>query len=358
MDPIEIRERNAVTDGLHSPYGLQYQSIGFKQTLAAIKAHPHLAESLGPNQGRGIAAGFWVNAGGEVTVTVSISEDGSVVVTTGNPDIGGSRASNAMMVAELLGLPFEQVRAVVADTASIGFSMLTGGSSTTFRCGMALAQACQDLITQMKGRAALSWGVELDQVDWSEGKAVCTKPGCDEPPLSIAAIVAKSGRTGGPLSAEAAINAQGAAPAFGVHICDVEVDPETGHVQVLRYTAAQDVGRAIHPSYVEGQIQGGAAQGIGWALNEEYVFDAAGRVDNAGFLDYRMPVASDLPMIDTILVEVPNQRHPFGVKGVGETPIVPPLAAVANAVRSATGKRFYDLPISPPRVRAMLSSDR
>jgi CO/xanthine dehydrogenase Mo-binding subunit len=161
--------------------------------------------------------------------------------------------------------------------------------------------------------------------------------------------------TGGPISAEVSLNAQGAAPGFAVHVCDVEVDPETGQVTVLRYTAAQDVGRAIHPSYVEGQVQGGAAQGIGWALNEEYVFDADGRMENPGFLDYRMPVASDLPMIDAVLVEVPNPLHPFGAKGVGEVPIVPPLAAVANAVRDAIGVRIADLPLSPTRIWAALA---
>ena len=152
------------------------------------------------------------------------------------------------------------------------------------------------------------------------------------------------------------LNAQGAGPGFAAHLCDVEVDPETGHVTVLRYTAAQDVGRAIHPAYVEGQIQGGAAQGIGWALNEEYLFDGKGRMENAGFLDYRVPVASDLPMIDAVLVEVPNPRHPFGAKGGGEAPIVPPLAAVANAVRRAIGVRMSDLPLSPPKIRAAIDA--
>jgi len=154
------------------------------------------------------------------------------------------------------------------------------------------------------------------------------------------------------------VNAQGAGPAFGVHICDVEVDRETGHVKVLRYTAVQDVGRAIHPSYVEGQIQGGAVQGIGWALNEEYIYDKKGKMDNAGFLDYRVPVASDLPMIEAVLVEVPNIRHPYGVRGVGEVPIVPPMAAVGNAIRDAIDIRMHHLPMSPPKVRAALDSGK
>jgi len=140
-----------------------------------------------------------------------------------------------------------------------------------------------------------------------------------------------------------------------VHVCDVEVDPETGRTTVLRYTAAQDVGRAIHPAYVEGQLQGGVAQGIGWALNEEYVYDAKGVLQNPGFLDYRMPVASDLPMIEAVIVEKPNPAHPFGVKGVGEAGIVPPLGALGNAVSRAIGKRLTQLPLSPPRVFAAIA---
>ena len=172
--------------------------------------------------------------------------------------------------------------------------------------------------------------------------------------MTLAAIAHAAARTGGPISGNVSINAAGAGPGFGTHICDVEVDPETGATRVIRYTAIQDVGRAIHPSYVEGQLQGGAVQGIGWALNEEYVYDANGRLQNTGFLDYRMPVASDLPMIDTVLVEVPNPGHPYGVRGVGEVPIVPPLGAVANAVSHAVGLRLTSLPISPPKLLAAI----
>ena len=128
--------------------------------------------------------------------------------------------------------------------------------------------------------------------------------------------------------------------------------------KILRYTAVQDVGRAIHPSYVEGQIQGGVTQGVGWALNEEYIYDKDGRLENPGFLDYRCPVASDMPMIEAVMVEVPNPRHPFGARGVGEVPIVPPMAAVANAIAAATGVRLRDLPMSPPRLRAALDAQQ
>jgi len=356
MDPIALREKNAVRDGVKATYGPTFQNIGYLETLAAIRDSDHYRAPLGPNQGRGLAVGFWFNVGGESTAAVNVGEDGTAVVVTGNPDIGGSRASMAMMAAETLGIPVERVRPIVADTASIGFSMLTGGSRTTFATGMAVVQSAEKVIADLKRRAALIWDVAAEHVAWRDGAAHCLAPGKDEAPLSLAAIAAQSARTGGPIAAQTTLNAQGAGPGFGVHLCDVAVDPETGCVTVLRYTAAQDVGKAIHPAYVEGQIQGGAAQGIGWALNEEYIFGPDGRMENAGFLDYRVPVASDLPMIDAILVEVANPRHPFGAKGVGEVPIVPPLAAVANAVAAATGRRIPDLPLSPPRILAALES--
>jgi CO/xanthine dehydrogenase Mo-binding subunit len=259
----------------------------------------------------------------------------------------------AMMAAETLQLPYEAVRVTIADTSSIGYSMLTGGSRTTFATGKAVVDACNAVIATLKQRAALIWGVEPADVEWRDGAVLC-KSGDQGQVLTLAQIAGKAAMSGGPIAAEVGVNAQGWLPGFGVHICDTEVDPETGHVSVTRYTALQDVGRAIHPDYVEGQLQGGAVQGIGWALNEGYVFDASGRVDNPSFLDYRMPVCSDMPMIDTVMVEVPNPAHPFGVKGVGEAPIVPPLAAVANAVSRATGIRMHGLPMSPDRVYAAL----
>ena len=354
MDPIDLRAKNGARDGVKASYGPTFQNIGFLESLEAIKQHPNYAIPLGPNQGRGVAVGFWFNVGGESTAAIHIGEDGSATVATANPDIGGSRASMAIMAAETLGIPVENVRPVVPDTASIGYSMLTGGSRTTFAVGMAVVQAAEKVVVELKRRAAKLWDVSPDQVAWEDGKAICLDAAKDAKPMTLKALAGQSARTGGPISAEVSLNAQGAGPGFATHVCDVEIDPETGHVTVLRYTASQDVGRAIHPSYVEGQIQGGVAQGVGWALNEEYIFDAEGRMENAGFLDYRVPVASDLPMIDTVLVEVPNPRHPFGAKGVGEVPIVPPLAAVANAVRAAIGVRMCDLPLSPPKIRAAM----
>jgi CO/xanthine dehydrogenase Mo-binding subunit len=290
---------------------------------------------------------------------VHITEDGTVAVATGSMDIGGSRASMAMMAAETLGVAYEQVRAIVADTASIGYTHVTGGSRVTFATGIAVVEACTKVIDELRARAAMIWNVGKGEVVWEQG---CARFSGEDPgkfePLSLKAIAAKRAVTGGPIGAEVSVNAGGAAPGFASELCDVEVDPETGSVKILRFVVAQDVGRAIHPSYVEGQMQGGVVQGIGWALNEEYIYDAAGHLLNAGFLDYRVPVASDLPMIEAVLVEVPNPNHPFGVKGAGEANIVPSMAAVANAVNNAIGRRLTELPMSPPKVLAAIDAGR
>lgn len=355
MDPIDLRLLNAAQDGMKTVYGATVRYSAFTDTLQAIKDSDHYKTPLAKGQARGVAAGFWFNIGGESSAAIHVDEDGGVTVVSSNPDIGGSRASMAMMAAEALGLPIERVRCTIADTTSIGFSGSTGGSRVTFATGMAVVEATQKVVADLKRRAAATWECDIAHVDWKDGVATCTDPSKDVKPLTIKAIAGKSAKTGGPIAAEVSLNAQGAAAGYGVHVCDLEIDAETGRTTVVRYTAAQDVGRAIHPSYVEGQLQGGAAQGIGWALNEEYVYGKSGALDNASFLDYRMPVASDLPMIDTILVETkPNPRHPYGAKGVGEVPIVPPLAAVANAVSAIVGKRMTSLPLSPVVVLAAM----
>ena len=356
MDPVEIRLKNATDEGDAAPYGPTWGPIGLKQCLEAAKAHPNYQQALSEGQGRGLAVGFWFNIGFQSSAEVHVNEDGTVTVIEGNPDIGGSRASMAIMAAEELGIPYENIRVQIADTENAGYTMVTGGSRTTFATGMAVVEAARDVISQAKARVAKLWQVDADMVDWADGQAV-PKAGMnvDQKPMSFAEIAAKTGSSG-PLLGKASLNARGAGPGFSVNFCDVEVDRRTGKVDVLRFTAIQDAGRAIHPSYVEGQMQGGAVQGIGWALNEEYVYDANGVQQNAGFLDYRVPVASDLPMIDTEIVEVPNPAHPYGVRGVGETPIVAPLAAVGNAVADATGVRIRDLPLSPPNVLAALDA--
>lgn len=351
MDPLALRELNAAGQGTRTVHGPTFGVVGYKETLESAKKHPHYQAELGPNQGRGVASGFWFNVGGESTASVSVNEDGTVTVTSGAPDIGGSRASLVIMAAEILGIDVNKVRAIIADTSSIGFNRHTGGSRVTFALGMMVTESARDIVRQLRERAARIWDIEIDAVDWKDGEARPAGANAgDFPPLTLHDLASKTGAGGGPINARASKNVQAPGPAFATHICDVEVDSETGKVTILRYTAIQDVGRAIHPSYVEGQIQGGVAQGVGWALNEEYIYGDDGRLQNPGFLDYRIPVASDLPMIDAVAIEVPNPTHPFGVRGVGEVPIVPPMAAVANAIEDAIGLRMTDLPMSPPRI--------
>jgi CO/xanthine dehydrogenase Mo-binding subunit len=359
MDPLVLRQKNAAKEGTRTAYGPTFRRIGYEETVEAALRHPHYQTPLGPNQGRGVASGFWFNAGGESSAHVNINEDGTVVVVTGHPDIGGSRASTVNIVAEMLGIDYRRVQALIGDTSSVGFSALTGGSRVTFASSMVVTKATEQVIEMLRQRAAKIWKIDAEAVVWEDGEARPAGSNAGEfPPLSLAAIAAKASATGGPINARSSLNTDGAGQGFATHICDVEVDRETGRVQVIRYTAVQDAGRAIHPSYVEGQIQGGVAQGIGWALNEEYIFAASGKLDNPGFLDYRMPVCSDLPMIDPVVIEVANDKHPHGVRGVAEVPIVPAPAAVANAVRAAIGVRLSDLPMSPPKVLAALTDTK
>ncbi|PPR25263.1 MAG: 4-hydroxybenzoyl-CoA reductase subunit alpha [Alphaproteobacteria bacterium MarineAlpha10_Bin3] len=357
IDPVEFRLKNAAKEGTRAAFGPKFGPIGLVETLEAVRDHDHYKAPLKANQGRGVASGFWFNIGGETCISINVIEDGSVTVMSGTPDIGGSRASLCLMVAESLGVDYDKVRPIIADTASIGYTFLTGGSRATFSNGLAAAEAAGKTIDDLRSRAAKIWDIPIDAVEWVDGEARPAGSNAGEfDPLSLADLAKAANKTGGPIAGHAQINAQGAAPSFGTHLVDVEVDPETGRVTILRYTVAQDAGKAIHPGYVEGQFQGGAVQGVGWALNEEYIYDKDGKLENAGFLDYRIPVASDVPMIDTIIIEIPNPRHPFGVRGIGETPIIPPMAAIANAITNATNIRFEALPMSPPKVLAAIEA--
>ncbi len=351
MDPIDLRLKNVAREGTRSSYGPTYGPIGIEATLQAVKDHPQMKKKLGKNQGRGMACGFWFNIGGQTCVDLNIGVDGTVSLTQGTVDVGGARASMAMIAAEELGIPYEDVKSSVGDTASLGHNDTTEGSRGTFSSGLATIFAARDAIQVLKERAAKMWDIPVEQVTWENGEARAVGAEHNNmPPLSLKEIAAKAPTTGGPIAGHNEVTADGAGVSFASHICDVEVDPETGRTEILRYTVVQDAGKAIHPDYVEGQMQGAAAQGIGWALNEEYIYGKDGLLQNPGFLDYRIPVCSDLPFIDTKILEIPNPNHPYGIRGVGETSIVPPLAAIGNAVSEAVGVRLDHVPMSPPRI--------
>lgn len=349
IDALEMRLMNGAKEGDHRADGPVYPRIGFIETLEAAKEHPHYSSENGKkHHGRGIASGFWFNIGLESSVTISVNPDGTINLVEGSTDIGGTRASIAMQAAEVLGIPAESVNPSVVDTNSIGYTAVTGGSRTTFATGYAAYEAAQDVKRQMIERAAKLWDVDEANVQFADGEFSSING--KEEQISFRDLSGRLSETGGPVVGRGTVDPPGAGGAFATHVVDLAVDVETGKVEILRYTATQDAGKAIHPSYVEGQIQGGVVQGIGWALNEEYIYNEEGTMTNASFLDYRMPTCLDLPMIDAVIVEVPNPGHPYGVRGVGEVPIVPPPAAIANAIYDAVGIRMDELPMSPDRL--------
>ena len=352
IDPIDFRLNNAAKEGTRRVDGPVYPRVGLVECLQAIQNSDHWKSPLtGPNRGRGVACGFWFNAGLKSSVAANVNADGTVTLIEGSTDIGGTRTSLAMQLAETLGITAEDVIPQVVDTDSVGYTDVTGGSRVTFATGLATYEAGLDIQRQLVKQAAKLWECEPDEITVTDG-TYQTK----DKSLSFKEVAAQVCASNEPIVGRGAVDAPNASNAFGAHIVDLEVDPETGKVTILRYTACQDTGKAIHPSYVEGQMQGGAVQGIGWALNEEYFYDDNGHMRNASFLDYRMPTCYDLPMIDTIIVEVANPDHPYGVRGVGEVPIVPPPPAIANAMHQATGIRFGELPMSPPKVwKAMMT---
>ncbi len=355
MDPIDFRLKNAIAKGHKTIYGEVFNEIGFVETLEAAKRCEHYNSPLPKGWGRGVACGFWFNRGGETAGTVNLAPDGTLTIILGTADVAGSRMSMSMMAAEEFGIPVDRVRSVLADTHSLGYNRVTAGSRTTFSSGMIVVDASRKIISELCRRAAKTWGVPEDGVVFEDGhcKPASSNVG-DFAPLSMKDIASKTTYTMGAISGHSEMNVTGAGPGFGLHIVDVEVDKQTGLVAIKRYTVVEDAGKAISPVQVEGQYQGGAVQGIGWALNEEYIYGADGKLQNAGFLDYRMPVASDVPMIDTVIVEVPNPKHPFGLRGVGEVPVTPTMAAIGNAIGEAIGIRPRSLPMSPPKVLKLI----
>ena len=356
MAPLEFRLKNAVQEGDRMPNGIPHPRIGCKEVLEAMIAHPHYSTPLeGANRGRGIAIGHRFNSGQASSATIHVNSDGTINLLTGSVDIGGTRTAVAMQAAEVLGLKAEDVAPTVVDTDSVAYTGATGGSRTAYDTGLAAIACAEDVKKQMMERAALLWEVQPEDVEFNDGVFICAKT---EDRLSFKELAARLMSTGGPVTCSMSTNSTGVGSTFGGNIIDVEVDPETGKVEILRCSAFIDAGRSVHPDYVEGQVQGATVQGIGWALNEEYFYNRDGTMLNSSFLDYRMPTSLDVPMIDTVVVEVPNPRHPFGLRGVGEVPIIPPLAAIANAISQATGVRMNDLPITPGAITEAIEGQR
>jgi CO/xanthine dehydrogenase Mo-binding subunit len=346
MDPIDFRLHNASQESDRRVDGVRFGVIGNVACLEAIKNSDHYNTPLaGKYVGRGVASGYWGNWGGRSSATAILNADGTISLSEGSTDIGGSRASIAMQFAESLGVAYEQVKPRVVDTDLVAYNDVTGGSRTTFGTGWAVYELGRMMREELVARLADMWEVEPSAISYAEQTFRA-----GDRQISFTKLAEEIYKSEEPLMVSATVYPKGYGAGFSTQCVDVAVDPETGKVEILRYTIAQDAGKAIHPSYVEGQYQGGVAQGIGWALNEEYVYSESGHLLNASLLDYRMPTAYDLPMIDTIIVEVPNPGHPYGVRGVGEVNIVPPAGAIANAIYDAIGVRMTELPMSPPRM--------
>ena len=360
IDPLELRLKNVAKEGDRMPNGVAHPRFGVREMEQAMQAHPHYGEPLGEpsnpaaKRGRGVAVGYRWQAGQMSAATIIVNSNGTIGLVTGSVDIGGTRTAVAMQAAEVLGIAAEDVVPTVVDTDTIGYTAVTGGSRTAFDTGLAAIQAAEDVKRQMAARAAAIWEVQEEDVSFADGVFACARNPEDK--FTFKELAGRMMRTGGPITTSVSAVSTGVGPIIAGNIVDVEVDTETGKVDIVRCTAFMDVGTAVHPSYVEGQIQGGTVQGIGWALNEEYCYNGDGAMLNSSFLDYRMPTSLDVPMIETVMVEVPNPRHPFGLRGVGEAPIIPPLPAIANAVSNAIGTRINTLPITPAHILEALES--
>ena len=303
--------------------------------------------------------------GGTISCQVNVNYDGSLNLVLGTVDLSTTRATLAQIAAEECDLNFDEINVVIGDTDSVAYSDATAGDRVTYVASKAVITACEDLILNMKTRVAQKFSASIEDVKYEKKKFWII----DAPEMSVTwselalnSTVPHSGKGGGALagfaSASEVMHDVAIAPNGSAHVADVEVDPQTGKVQVLRYTVFQDVGRAINPAGVEGQMQGGAVQGIGWALSEELQYDDDGRVENASLLDYRIPTILDVPNIDTVVLEFPSPDHPYGIRGVGQVPIVPPAATIGNAIFRATGARLDELPMKPERVRLAIAASK
>ncbi len=350
IDPLELRLRNVASEGDLMLTASRFPRVGFKETLEKMKQYLSTrGKPEGENRGRGIACGFWMGGVGCTSAHVNVNADGTVALVLGVVDLTGSRTSLAQIAAEEFGIPFEGVTVVSGDTDTAPHSDVTVGSRTTHEMGAAVCRACQDAKDQLIQHAALLLKMKPSELVFANGGVGVA--GVPDKFISLADLAksAISGPGGGPVTGRGSVGTPQQTPMFVAHTADVEVDRETGKVRIVSYVAAQDVGFAINPTLIEGQIQGAVSQGIGWAIMEGYALHE-GIIQNPTLLDYRLPTSLDLPSVDTLIVEVKSTTGPYGVRGVGEPPIVPCLATIANAVHSATGVRMRDLPMTPEAV--------
>ena len=350
LDPVEFRLKNMRVEGDPVPAGPNEPKVGYKETLQAVAdAVDWKNRTKGPNQGWGVAIGDWTNGCGPGGMFVSIHEDGSARIFHGSMDITGTDTALAQIVAEILTLSYDEVAITRGDTDSAPYATGSGGSVVTFTMGNTAKLAAEDTRRRLLELAAERLNTDVESLELKDGKVSTIEA---DPPKSIGfgELAAYSlSTTGGPIVGKGSFARKPSTPALAAQIAKVEIDPETGRIKVLKMAASQDVGFAINPMAVEGQIEGGAVQGYAWATMEEMQYNEEGNV-NPGFVDYRVPTTADLPTVESVIVEVEAPDGPFGAKGVGEPPITPTLATMANAVADAVGIRITELPMKPEKV--------
>jgi CO/xanthine dehydrogenase Mo-binding subunit len=353
LDAIDFRLRNAVKEGDSRPDGRPWPRIGLVECLERARAHPMWRNrgSLGPDEGVGVAVGGWGGGTEPATGGCRVNPDGSLTVQVGSVDITGVNTTFALIAAEVFGIPPDKVQIATNDTDHAPYAGASGGSKTTYTVGAAVLAAAEDARNQVLEMAADRLEAAVSDLEMADGRVFVK--GAPNRGVTIGELARLANRFGSrykPLHGQGRSAVHTSAPGFAVHLCKVRVDRLTGMPRVTGYVAVQDVGRALNPAEVIGQIRGGVAQGIGRALFESMVHDDSGQLLNATLADYALPTAADLPDIEVELVEVPSALGPFGAKGVGEPPAVPGPAAVANAVEAAVGVRITSVPISPEAV--------
>ena len=359
LDPIEFRLKNCVVEGDPRPNGAAWPRIGLKETLEALRDHPrwqNRANGNGSGRGFGVAIGGWPGGVEPATAICRLDHDGSLTVVLGSVDLNGTNTTFAQIAAESFGMPADNVQITTASTAGAPYAGGTGGSKITYTVGPAVQKAAEEAKAQILSIAAQQLEASVEDLEIADG-AVRVK-GVPTSSITLKQIAQMSMSFGAkyePVYGRGSTATTLGAPGFAAHLVEVEVDEATGETEVVNYVAAQDIGFAINPALVEGQIHGGVVQGIGWALYEGLSFDDEGQLLTASLMDYALPKAQSTPNIEVVMVEVPSELGAYGSKGVGEPPAIPGPAAIANAIRDATGARVTNLPMRPQEVVAALS---
>jgi CO/xanthine dehydrogenase Mo-binding subunit len=358
LDPIEMRLRNAVVEGDVGVSGNPFPTIGAVEVFERLREHSLWRDrkSLPADEGVGMAAGYWPGGNEPAAAVCRVDADGTMTVVTSAADMSGVNTGFAVIAAAAFGLEPDKVRVVSADTATGPYAGASGGSKVTYTVGKAVEGAAR--AARVKVLAAASQELEIAPDDLEVVDGVVRAVGAPDRSITVEELARKALRFGGryePIEGHGGSAQTVGAPSVAAHLSHVRVDRETGQVELLGHVIAQDVGRALNPALVEGQMRGGATQGMGWALFEQLDHDESGQLLTGSFLDYAIPVADRVPEIDTLIVEVPAPNGPFGAKGIGEAPVVAAAPAIVNAVAAATGARMRELPLTPPRVWAALA---